>query len=102
MPVTALKLAQFAAYNQVAVSFDWAIDSARDKIGDRTERDYRIKAAPVVEAGVKVELADAPPAADEVAQHNSDEAGPGQRVQDEPMEAAEQEDVQPEEERARR
>lgn len=58
VPVTELKLAEFAAYEQHALSFDWAIDSARGKIGDRTELDYNITASPAEEPSVKPEPAD--------------------------------------------
>ena len=62
--MSAGKFATYAQYEQEVVAFDWAIDSVRGRIGDRTVRDYPIKrevVRPSVKAEARREEAAGPP-----------------------------------------
>ena len=50
-----LKLGWYAEYDQKVLSFDWAIDGARGRTEDRTERSYEIRSAPVDPPAVKLD-----------------------------------------------
>lgn len=55
LAITKLKLDDLIARDLKVVSFDWAIDGARGRIGDKTEADYKIRSDSVVKLEVKFE-----------------------------------------------